>query len=93
MPADLDELFARADALDEELPTREELIAELREALDELERRWPCGEPSDTMERISYHLLHTTIVSNRGALEAPEGVCYVDRKPALVAIRGGRDAR
>lgn len=95
MPADLDELLARAERLEEEqLPTREELMRELEDGLDELERRWPQGDPGDDdpWKALAYRTVLLEIGNARMQLEGDEGVDYlVQPRPSLFVVSRGRD--
>ncbi len=82
MPADLDELIARADqALEQSpprAPTREELMADLSEAIEHL-RQMPPGTPR-------HNLAVGWVKSLRAKLEAT-----TSEPPALALVPGGRD--
>ena len=96
MPVDLDELFARADrATAQSLPFRSELVAELTNALDEIETRFPNGHPGEDAprsERVAYEMLQLDIESARLFLTGPSGVNWVDDpQPPLSLIAGGRE--
>ncbi len=102
MTATLDELLAgadRAEERDRDLPTREELMRQLEDALDELESRFPTGEPDTArglaraMDGLEYQVLMLRISGTRLDLEGEEGIDYaVEARPALTALAGGRDA-
>jgi len=98
MPADLDDLLARADRVElDDLPTRADIIAELETALHDLEREFPDGRRSvaDGVRKslVRYEMLLLTISSARFAVdECGRGVSWVDEsRPELAVIQGGRD--
>jgi len=82
MPTDVDELIAAADqALEQSsprAPTREEIMAELREAIEHL-RQMPPGTPR-------HSIAVDWVTSLRAKLEAT-----TSEPPALALVPGGRD--
>jgi len=94
MPADVDELLdraARVMACEEPRETRTGLLTELEVKLDELAERWPDGKPprEDAWANLRFETVRSEIQNLQWKLE--DGDYIADPRPALTAIRGGRD--
>jgi len=95
MPADPDDILARAERATEcprPTKTRGELMVELAsrlDELDELEERWPDGEPEAWLEELRFLTIRLEIRNLRRELE--DGYYAADARPHLAAIPGGRD--
>ena len=73
MSADADDLFERAArALDRDIPTVDEVTTQLAAALDELERKFPDGQPDpdgDSLARLKYMNLVRRVTHCKWQLE------------------------
>lgn len=90
MTATLDDLLARADRVEQrDEPTRDELMRELEDALNELETKFPNGEPHGEGQ-LRYGTLMLRVTVRKMCLE--DGDYATEPVPVLTLVVGGADA-
>jgi len=87
------EILARASRVQEiaDPPrSRDEILTEIAEVVEEIERRWPDGEPADVSESTWFNLRHVRLIHLQWDLE--DAPAASGPSTSLTVIRGGRDA-
>lgn len=78
---------ARVQEVADPVRSRAEILAEIESVVEEIETRWPDGEPDDVSESTWFNIRHTRLMTLQWELDEA-----VEAKTPLAVLRGGRDA-